>query len=335
TGSWETNVVSGAECGDGKVCEGAGASAECKDITFCDTEGKTSNCIGWLEDGDNLGVQKCTSITYGTGTTLAWVGIGCTGGNTCKKYNDVFQCMGAIPTLPALTSYPEKISFNILYTLDGVTAGNAGCVTNSWEIEVYLTRAYPNPRDDERSSTAKYSVSGHEVLNDDGTPQTNDEGEIIYETAVTVERKYLQDVSFGQKFFIWIDGPKGVPTKYAFSGQTEVWPLDVDDRTGLGGPTSSFVLEKTDNGEYKLYDGSNGSIDEPINLKAFSVLAGDANGNDRVNVDDFSAVKGYLGYSASKGDSLRIIDMDGNCLINSGDLAAYQRAFTSLLDQDY
>jgi len=301
------------DCPTGQICTGIGANAACgASVTSCPDGKKLGDVDGCLDDlvfGDKGRINTCSSVTLSSGSTLAWVSKKCTSGNkTCSGTGIDAVCDGAVVPTGVATTYPGIINLNFTYALDGVMVGNTGCVTSSWKVNVYVGRGTESA--EEKSQTVSVSMVG--------TGETTNNGGVVYK-ADNISLNMGTISSTDGRFFVHINGPKGggLYVKYGIDGQSSYWK---------NGDDSTFVLGNLSGDQYNLH-GYDSDKDQVLNFANYPVWAADANGDKTNSGDDWTFLKDKIGYKNS------VADLDGNCWVNSGDIAVYRRAYSNNLGQ--
>ncbi|MDD3002249.1 MAG: hypothetical protein PHD49_05345 [Candidatus Shapirobacteria bacterium] len=180
----------------------------------------------------------------------------------------------------------------------GVKKDNGKCATN-WPVTVkVLNNTGVNVLDNTFKATPTQTTS------------VNSKGEIIYDYNVTVSNVPTTGAS---NLAFFLTGPKHVSIKFGENNQ-KAW------YSTLAG---SLILNK---GVTNSYDFSN-----------FSLLAGDMNGDGKIDSRDYSFIKekaNDLLPAATAGTDV-VGDIDGNCQANAGDVRLFKELLKEVNGQIY
>lgn len=187
---------------------------------------------------------------------------------------------------------------NIKLAFAGVKKNNGKCATN-WPVTVkVLNNTGVNVLDNTFKATPTQTTS------------VNSKGEIIYDYNVTVSNVPTTGAS---NLAFFLTGPKHVSIKFGENNQ-KVW------YSTLAG---SLILNKEITNSY---DFSN-----------FSLLAGDMNGDGKIDSRDYSFIKekaNDLLPAATAGTDV-VGDIDGNCQANAGDVRLFKELLKEVNGQIY
>lgn len=236
----------------------------------------------------------------------------------CK--NPVTGCNPGAIKYVADSSCPP-ISDTVLATL-GSSGNNDACKTTAMNTPVVIKMAFAGVKKDNGQCATNWSVTT-KVLNSSGvnvldntfnavptqTTSVNSSKEIIYDYNVTVSNVPTTGAS---NLALFLTGPKHISIKYGENNQ-KAW--------------------------YSTLAGSLGLTRETTNSYDFSeypLLAGDVNGDGKIDGRDYSYIKGKAGVltSGSAGTSVDG-DINGDCQVNSGDIALIKKSLKEVNGQTY
>ena len=272
-------------CGADEECEGSGESAQC--VGICEegyeqcglTINRYRDCVN--EDGKWRWSDTETS---------------CPSGKVCNV-GDIAPVEEGVCRLPNYSG--RVLRFTLKFSLLGVKPGNDRCVDDSWKITVQAQRA----KDNSSEGMEESQLVTEDLVYCDRN-MTNSKGEIVYCADVEMLAGSLTRLD---DLALYLDGRnKHIVTKYGEDGQNSPWPAELI------------------NGEIDLStDG------ETINLSEFPILVGDVVDENDIDIDDDDNVSGQdwahikdlsqpITFSRTSGVDF-YGDLDGNCVVNSGD----------------
>ena len=180
----------------------------------------------------------------------------------------------------------------------GVKKDNGKCATN-WPVEVkVLNNVGVNPLDNTFNATPTQTTS------------VNSKGEIVYDYNVTVSNVPTAGVS---NLAFFLTGSKHISVKYGENNQARWYP----DSAGVLGLTR---------GTTNSYDFSN-----------FPLLAGDVNRDGTIDGRDFSYIKEKMNLylpAATAGTNVEG-DINGDCIVNTGDVGLIKLSLQEIHGQTY
>ena len=202
-----------------------------------------------------------------------------------------------IPTATPTLSSGQAL-VNIKLAFAGVKSGNGRCAKDNWLVKIKLVNSADNT-----------AIGGILTGFPTQTTSVNSRREIIYDFSVTVPG--VSDVGVNKSAF-FLTGPKHVSVKYGEDDQARWFP-------NLAGNLS-------------LTKGSNS-----YDFSDYPLLAGDVNGDGKIDGRDYSYLKGKannLTVAAPEG-SIVDGDINGDCQANSGDVRLMIDSLKEINGQTY
>lgn len=195
------------------------------------------------------------------------------------------------------TKSAENSIVSMKLAFAGVKANNDQCASTLWPMNVKIV--------DENNNviTTAEGVVPQKINN-----LTNTKGEIVYKYDVSVPNNKIPASGLASVF---LQGSKHVSVKYGENAQT-AWYRQYKGALSL--------VSGTNNYDFSLY----------------SMLAGDVNGDGKINGQDFSIIK-EKSQPITTGEMGKNLyaDIDGNCQVNTGDVRLIKESLTEINGQTY
>jgi len=210
------------------------------------------------------------------------------------------------------------LKFTLRYALAGVKPNNDKCIDDSWELIIKVGRKKDNSTDAaEESETDTYKLVKC------SNSATNSKGEIVYCANIELGAGNLTSLN-GISIYL-SESTKHIMTKYGVNNQNTVW---IDSTNGVNG---KFNLEAAN----QIFD-----------LSEFPILGGDVTNEDEAGTTtpDGKITSQDWAYISNLSKPITVAsvwgkdlygDIDGNCVINSGDADLVRLSLSKAAAQTY